>query len=169
MAAPLVPIFESPSIAWAPEEKLPSEADLVLMIYNYNERLGKVGLNSMCCAIKQKECICYSEEGCLISGVPCLMRRVKERWIEARMPLQKDDFNILRIMKKVKAKFDSKNKNRLSEVTRRSFVESLRKTTMNLAPRDWEVEIKADRVLSREQHESKIAILRDYISPGASR
>ena len=105
----------------------------------------------------------------MLSGVPCLMARVKERWIESKMPLQKDDFNILRIMKKVKSKFDTKNKNRLSEMTRRAFVESLQKTTMNLAPRDWEAEINADRVLSREQHKSKIAILRDYISPGASR
>ena len=91
----MVPIFVSPGIAWASVEKLPSEEDLVLMIYNFSAGLAEAGLNLMCCAIKQQKCICFTEEGCMRSGVHCWMERVKERWIESNMPLQKEDYNIL--------------------------------------------------------------------------
>ena len=123
----------------------------------------------MCCPIRNAHSICSSEEGCKSRGEQCLMLKVKDRWVKAEMPLQRDDFQIQRIMKKTKAKFDNKNKNRLSEVNRRSFVESLQKITMNLAPRNWEAMVLADGILSRDQKQNKITVLRDYIGPGASR
>ena len=169
MAVPLVPIFECVSITRAPEGKLPSEADLILLIYNFTPQERKVGITKMCCPIRTKQSICSSEEGCKSRGDPCLMLKLKERWSEAEMPLQDDDFNIQRIMKKVKAKFDNRLKNRLTEVKRRSFVEGLQHTTVNLAPRNLEAIIQSDRILSQEQKQNKITIMRDYIGPEASR
>ena len=100
MAAPLVPIFECVSITRAPEGKLPSEADIILLLYNFTLQERKVGITAMCCPIRMKQSICTSEEGCTSRVDQCLMLKVKERWIQAEMPLQGDDFQIQSIMKK---------------------------------------------------------------------
>ena len=48
-------------------------------------------------------------------------------------------------------------------------IEVLKKTTVNLAPQDWEKRILNDSLTSEVQHRMKIAVMRDYLCPEGAR
>ena len=165
-----VPLLMKPSITNAPAKKLPSEEDFLLMLYNESSMgRGFRGVESVCCKLVQLDASCEMEGGCVEGGVPCLLSKMKITWNVAAIPL-KSDFNILRILKRIKEKFDKKKINkRLSENNRQAFIDGLRRTTVNLAKEDYEKLINADTLISQTMHAAKIALVKDYIGPIATR
>ena len=108
---------------------------------------------------------CDTRMSCLQLGSPCLLAKVKKNWEDARLPLKDQDNHILRVLEKVKSAHDKKKKNGLTEAD----IVQLKKTTVNLAPQDWERQILADNVTSAVQHKAKIAVMRDYLCPEGTR
>ena len=67
---------------------------------------------------------------------------------------------------KVKSGYDKVGRRRgLTEAD----VEVLKKSTVNLAPQDWEKRILNDSLTSEVQHRMKIAVMRDYLCPEGAR
>ena len=94
------------------------------------------------------------------------MAKVKKNWEDARLPLKDQDDHILRVLEKVRSAHDKKKKkNGLTE----AYIVELKKTTVNLAPQDWESKILADNLTSAVQHQEKIAVMRDYLCPEGTR
>ena len=93
------------------------------------------------------------------------MAKIKKNWEEAHLPIKDLDSNILRSLVKIKNDFDKKKRHGFSE----GELEALKKTTVNLAPSDWESRILADRLTSAAQHIVKINILKDYLSANGTR
>ena len=93
------------------------------------------------------------------------MAKIKKNWEEAHPPTKDLDLHILRSLVEIKTNFDKKKRHGFSE----GEVESLKTTTVNLAPSDWESRILADRLTSAAQHLVKINIMRDYLSAGGTR
>ena len=90
---------------------------------------------------------------------------MKKNWEAARLPLKDRDNDIIGVLEKVKSAHDKKKKNGLTEVD----IAKLKKSTVNLAPQDWERKILADNLTSAVQHKEKIALMRDYLCPEGTR
>ena len=108
---------------------------------------------------------CDTRTSCLQLGSPCILAKVKKNWEDAKLPLKDQDDHILRVLEKVKSAHDKKKKNGLTEAD----IAMLKKTTVNLAPQDWESRILADELTSAAQHQEKIAVMRDYLCPEGTR
>ena len=176
----MIPQLGVSGLAALPPGKLASEHDFLRLLFHqqhYN-LTGFQGVPSICCKVdsKTKRTRCkeasdlttpWSETraGCIQSGNPCLMAKIKKNWEEAHPPTKDLDLHILRSLVKIKTNFDKKKRHGFSE----GEVESLKTTTVNLAPSDWESRILADRLTSAAQHLVKINIMRDYLSAGGTR
>ena len=91
---------------------------------------------------------------------------MKENWETARLPLKDNDDHLLRVLEKVKSGYDKVGRRRgLTEAD----VEVLKKSTVNLAPQDWEKRILNDSLTSEVQHRMKIAVMQDYLCPEGAR
>ena len=91
---------------------------------------------------------------------------MKENWETARLPLKDNDDHLLRVLEKVKSGYDKVGGRRgLTEAD----IEVLKKTSVNLAPRDWERGILNDSLTSVVQYRIKIAVMRDYLCPEGAR
>ena len=96
---------------------------------------------------------CDTRASCLQLGSPCLLAKVKENWETARLPLKDNDDHLFRVLEKVKSGYDKVGGRRgLTEAD----IEVLKKTTVNLAPQDWEKRILNDSLTSAVQHRMKI-------------
>ena len=70
---------------------------------------------------------------------------MKENWETARLPLKDNDDHLFRVLEKVKSGYDKVGRRRgLTEAD----IEVLKKTTVNLAPQDWEKRILNDSLTS---------------------
>ena len=70
---------------------------------------------------------------------------MKENWETARLPLKDNDDHLFRVLEKVKSGYDKVGGRRgLTEAD----IEVLKKTTVNLAPQDWEKRILNDSLTS---------------------
>ena len=65
--------------------------------------------------------------------------RIKKAWKEASLPL-KSDKDIIDLLAKLKKTFDYKKKAGLANIE--DYVIKIKKTTLNLAPADWEKRIR---------------------------
>ena len=163
-----------------PPRKLASEHDVLRLLFHqqhYN-LMEFQGVPSICCKVdsktKRTRCKevsdptipwCETRAGCIQSGNPCLIAKVKKSWEEAHLPIKDCDSHIIRSLVKIKSNFDKKKRHGFSE----GELESLKATTVNLAPSDWESRILADRLTSAAQHIVKINIMRDYLSADGTR
>ena len=177
LAANQIPALGVVGLAAIPPGKLASHHDFLRLLFHHlHYRVqGFKGIASKACKIncKTKKARCrdqvddptstWSEvrTSCLQLGSPCILAKVKKNWEEAEFPLKDHNFNILQVLNKVKKDFDKKKKNGLQE----EYLETLKKTTLNLAPKDWESRILNDRLMSSAQHRAKIMIMRDYLCP----
>ena len=167
LAAQLIPSLGITKLAAIPPGKLASHHDFVRLLFHHQQYnfQGFNGLRSVCCMIdsKTKKGRCHEEgdptslwcdtgTSCLQLGPPCLMAKVKKNWEDARLPLQDQDDHILRVLEKVRSAHDKKKKNGLTEAD----IAELKKTTVNLAPQDWERKILADNVTSAVHHKEKL-------------
>ena len=180
LAAQLIPSLGITGLAAIPPGKLSSHYDFIRLLFHhqhYNFQ-GFNGLKSICCKIdsKTKKGRCHEEgdpnsvwcdtrASCLQLGSPCLLAKVKKNWEAARLPLKDRDNDIIGVLEKVKSAHDKKKKNGLTEVD----IAKLKKSTVNLAPQDWERKILADNLTSAVQHKEKIALMRDYLCPEGTR
>ena len=180
LAAKLIPSLGLTGLAAIPPGTLASHLDFIRVLFHhqhYNFQ-GFNGLRSVCCIIdrKTKKGRCHDEgdpttlwcdtrASCLQLGSPCLLAKVKINWEDAHLPLKNSDDNIIRTLEKVKSDFDKKKKVGLSEAD----INALNESTVNLAPQDWERIILSDKLTSANQHQQKIGIMRDYISPEGTR
>ena len=176
----MIPLLGVSGLAVVPPGKLASHHDFLRLLFHhlhYN-LTGFQGVPSICCKVdsktKRTRCKEVSElttpwsetrAGCIQSGSPCLMAKIKKNWEEAHLPIKDLDSNILRSLVKIKSDFDKKKRHGFSE----GEVEALKKTTVDLAPSDWESRILADRLTSAAQHIVKINILKDYLSADGTR
>ena len=180
LAANLIPSLGVSGLAAIPAGKLPSHHDFIRLLFHhqhYNFQ-GFSGIRSISCTVdnKTKKARCHVEgdptslwcdtrASCFQLGCPCLLAKIKKNWEDAELPLKDQDDNILRGLEKVKSAFDKKKKNGLSQAD----IAEMKKTTVNLAPQDWERRILADQLTSAAQHQEKIALMRDYLSPEGTR
>ena len=171
MAASHIPLLGFEPLNHAPLQKLPSEADVIRLIWghvNSNFR-GFQGISSICCRIKDRQGICLSkdQESCGGQNVACLLYKVKERWIEAGFPItERDDHIILKItaLKKKfdmnKKKFDRKTANEEEKLAcKQKFIN----TTFSLVPVDWKHRIMADSFLTSATNRERVRVLQDYV------
>ena len=180
MAAQLIPSLGITGLAAIPPGKLASHHDFIRLLFHHQHYnfLGFSGLKSISCKIdsKTKKARCHEEgdptslwcdirASCLQLGCPCLLAKVKKHWEVARLPLKDQDDHILRVLEKVKSAHDKKKKNGLTEAD----IAELKKSTVDLAPKDWERKILADNLTSAVQHKQKIALMRDYLCPEGTR
>ena len=103
-------------------------------------------------------------------GRPCLLFRMKERWIEAVLPIQPDD-KIINKMKTVYKNYTTamKNVRRMSGEKKQELGNLWDAVTFDLSVRDWEAAIHADSCLSAQDKEEKIALMLDYLGDNAMR
>ena len=164
LAAQLIPSLGITGLAAIPPGKLASHHDFIRLLFHhqhYNFQ-GFQGLRSVCCMIdsntKKGRCHetgdptslwCDTRTSCLLLGSPCLLAKVKKNWEDARQ-----DDHILRVLEKVKSAHDKKKRHGLTEAD----ITKLKKTTVNLAPQDWERKILADKLTSGVQHQAKLAV-----------
>ena len=164
----MIPLLGVSGLAVVPPGKLASHHDFLLLLFHhlhYN-LTGFQGVPSICCKVdsktKRTRCKEVSElttpwsetrAGCIQSGSPCLMAKIKKNWEEAHLPIKDCDSHIIRSLVKIKSNFDKKKGRGISD----------------LAPSDWESRILADRLTSAAQHIVKINIMRDYLSADGTR
>ena len=176
----MIPHLGVSGLAAVPPRKLASEHDVLRLLFHqqhYN-LTGFQGVPSICCKVdsktKRTRCKevsdptipwCETRAGCIQSGNPCLIAKVKKSWEEAHLPIKDCDSQIIRSLVRIKSNFDKKKRHGFSE----GELESLKATTVNLAPSDWESRILADRLTSAAQHIVKINIMRDYLSADGTR
>ena len=168
LAAQIIPSLGITGLAAIPPGKLASHHDFLRLLFHhqhYNLN-GFKGIRSVSCKLdsKTKKARCHEEgdptslwcdtrASCLQLGSPCLLAKVKENWETARLPLKDNDDHLLRVLEKVKSGYDKVGGRRgLTEAD----IEVLKKTTVNLAPQDWEKRILNDSLTSAVQHRMKI-------------
>ena len=148
------------SLGLPPPRQAASHHDYLRLLFHhqhYNLN-GFKGIRSVSCKLdsKTKKARCHEEgdptslwcdtrASCLQLGSPCLLAKVKENWETARLPLKDNDDHLLRVLEKVKSGYDKVGGRRgLTEAD----IEVLKKTTVNLAPQDWEKRILNDSLTS---------------------
>ena len=175
-----VPFLGVEPLDRAPEGSLPSQFDLICMIWGHvRDFRGFQGLKNhkvegklVCCTISRetRRGRCGEEGGCLERDQPCLLAKVKERWEEARFPIRDRDDNIIDIMTTLKKDFEKLRKKKFSsEEMRQEATNRLKMKTVNLAPTDWRTRIMSDHVLWAQAKADKVELLEDYIGLSATR
>jgi hypothetical protein len=103
-------------------------------------------------------------------GRSCLLFKLKERWIEAALPIQVDK-NLISKMKVVYKKYTDAMKSirRMNGEKKQELVNRWDAVTVDLSVRDWEAAIHADLCLSAQDKEEKIALMLDYLGDNATR
>ena len=103
-------------------------------------------------------------------GRPCLLFKLKERWVEAALPIQVDK-NLIAKMKIAYKKYTDAKKSisRMTGEKKQELVNQWDAVTFDLSVRDWEAAINADLCLSAEDKVEKIAIMQDYLGDNATR
>ena len=180
LAPTIIPRLGVTGLAAVPQGKLASQHDFLRMLFHHQhyDMLGFQGIQSICCKVdsKSKKAKCKevcdvsepwseSRAGCIESGSPCLLAKLKKNWDDANFPVKDCDSSILRVLGKIKGDFDKKKRRPLSA----GEVESLMRTTVNLAPADWENRIRSDRLTSAAQHVLKINTMKDYLDAEGTR
>ena len=175
----LIPLLGEYGMAAVPVGKLASHCDFLRVLYHHihYKSIGFQGIRSIVCRIDSNkkarcgeskegtEAWCDVRAGCLQLGSPCLLAKIKKNWNDAHLPLKDNDEHLLRALEKIKKGVDKKKRHGLS----REDTEALKRSTVNLAPEDWEQKILADRFLSAPQRRAKISLMRDYLCPDGSR
>ena len=103
-------------------------------------------------------------------GQRCILYKLKQRWLEAVLPIQTDK-NIIAKMKVVYKEYNNARKsiNRMGEGKRRELVDRWGADTFDLSVNNWEAAIHGDPVLSPADKEQKIALMLDYLGEDATR
>ena len=167
LAAQIIPSLGITGLAAIPPGKLASHHDFIRLLFHHQHYnlIGFKGIRSVSCKLdsKTKKARCHEEgdptslwcdtrASCLQLGSPCLLAKVKENWETARLPLKDNDDHLFRVLEKVKSGYDKVGGRRgLTEAD----IEVLKKTTVNLAPQDWEKRILNDSLTSAVQHRMK--------------
>ena len=110
------------------------------------------------------------EGGCVARDRPCPLYLVKQRWVEAGLPIQEDKV-VREKMRRLLGVFKKEMKS-VSKVTmekKAELVANWQGQTFNIAVKDWKRQVNADRLTSRAVHKSKIAVVEDYIVFPATR
>ena len=107
--------------------------------------------------------------GCVEVNKPCLIKRSKDRWTEAGMPIKDDDRGIVAIIVKIKKKFDAKQnyerRGKLKEEAKEKFKTELE----NIAAINWRERILKDKSVRAEARHRKVSVLEDYIGYNSTR
>ena len=173
-----VPLLDEGVLLQAPPAKLPSEANAIQLIWGQVDSnfRGFQGVKSICCRVqgpansKEKRGICRLQGGCMENESPCLLFKIKERYLEASLPILDNDYHIIQKITKLNDGFLIKKRNtRLADEAKEEYVNKLRRTTLNLAPADFKRRIRGDQILSAVQHYQKITLMEDYVGPNATR
>ena len=159
----LLPILNLPPTDSLPPFSLASEADLLLLLH---------GPSPQSCKIKKGMSICSEEGGCESQGGgKCVLAKMKQSWLEKGLPLKRPDTSILRVITKVKERFQKLRKNEktmgLHEKQRHSA--ALKSVTVNLAPANYKQVILSRWELPAVAKKSLIAVLDDYVGKEATR
>ena len=186
----VIPILDVPGLLRAPPEKLPSKENLFQLVHHHlnYQLVGFQGFSSISCRMviqrDRRIAVCQvlasgldivitlnvqNDEGCAARGAPCLLFKVKERWINAGLPL-KEDHNIISLLTKTWKEFTNQRRN-MARMTEEKKVR-LRAgwaVTVNLAPEGWEAIIRSDWHSNAAEHTRKINMLKDYIGRNATR
>ena len=160
----VVPVLQLPPICSLPPRSLPCEADYLCLLY---------GNTPPPCKIKKRKAICHEQGGCKDQNNPCILFKIKESWILPGLPIKERDDNIVRMFDKIKARLAAKKKalssSRLTEQDRLLFCKSLKETTINLAPEEYETKVKSDQALPAARKKKLLEILSDYLGKEGSR
>ena len=103
-------------------------------------------------------------------GQRWILYKLKERWLEAGLPIQIDK-NIIAKMKVVYKEYTNARKsvNRMGEGKRRELVDRWGSITFDLSVNNWEAAIHADPVLGTADKEQKITLMLDCLGEDATR
>jgi len=168
MAAALIPLLGMEPLGRAPIQSLPSEADTIRLIWGHVDSnfKGFRGISSICCNVEDRRGICLLGKpgSCGGQDSPCLLFKVKERWVEAGFPIVDIDNKIIYKLTNLKKKFDKKKGDRkLNQEEKVEFNQQLAKTTFSLAPVDWKQRIMADSFLLSATKKDRVRVLLDYV------
>ena len=118
-----------------PDKGLPSTLDVLRVISHEREKpkSSKKSVPSMCCpSLKERNCQCLLEGGCLEKGDPCLLMKVKRKWNEAGI-ITVSDVRIKEKLTQINIDYGKilKNKSKVSDAAeeeRRQYKENIEKT-----------------------------------------
>ena len=166
-----IPLLGLQPLLRAPLLKLPSEADIIRLVWGHvgSNFRGYRGVNSISCTIKDRRGVCQlGEEGsCSIQNTPCLLFKVKERWLKAGFPMIDSDQKILMKITALKEKFDKKkrtfNQKKMTVEEQVKFSQELANRTFSIAPSDWKQRMLADSFLTSSTNKERIRVMLDYV------
>ena len=144
----LVPVLQLPPLELLPPASLPSEADLVRLFH---------GRSPKPCKVVRRKATCPEPGGCQEIGVPCVLPKMKQSWVEIGIPLKERDDDVKKHVAKMK------------EETRQSHVQELSGRTVNLGPGNIREKIMSDWHLPARIKKSIMAIVEDYLGKNATR
>ena len=158
----LVPLFDLPPLDAPPPGSLPSEADLIRLLY---------GQSPNPCKVKKSKSICLEGGGCQESGDHCLLFKMKNSWTEKGLPLKERDDDIVKVISKVKERLRKvkKNLSKMGEEEKQRHAGSFRGTTVNLGPANIREKITSEWHLPTRIKTSLLKIVEDYLGKKASR
>ena len=137
LVAQMIPQLGVTGLAAVPQGKLASQHDFLRLLFHHQHynMLGFQGIQSICCKVdsRSKKARCKeacdmvepwseSRAGCVESGSPCLLAKLKKNWDGANFPVKDCDSSILRVLAKIKGDLDKKKNRALSprEITVRT-------------------------------------------------
>ena len=168
----VIPLLGLEPLGQAPPGIVVSEAEAIQLIWGHvnSDFRGFRGIAGVSCKLSGRKSVCLESGGCRERGVPCLMFKVKEQWVEAGIPTFNEDRQIISKLSNLKSLFDKKRNNKkLSNQNKQIFLDKLQHTTLNLAPVDWEDRIKREKFLSAAVNAERIRVVKDYIGKDSTR
>ena len=177
MTAVPIPLLGLEPLQRAPPNKLPSEADVIRLLWGQvaSNFRGFRGITSICCRVKDRRGVCQlgEQESCGLQNLPCLLFKVKERWLDAGFPVMDSDQQIMFKLTALKEKFDKLKKKfmqkRMKNEEQLNLNQELASTTFSLAPTNGKQRILADRFLTSSTNKERIRVLLDYIGDEVTR
>ena len=125
--------------------------------------------------LKKGMSICSEEGGCESQGgEKCVLAKMKQSWLEKGLPLKRPDTSILRVISKVKERFQKlrKNEKTMSREVKQGgqgHSAAFKSVTVNLAPVDYKQVILSRWELPAVAKKLLIAVLDDYVGKEATR
>ena len=112
---------------------------------------------------------CSTETGCTSTDTPCFLRKVTKAAVEGGFPIA-THATIIKRLERVKADYKRalQNQARMTEEQEEAFMNGM-EATFNLFKEDWEGEIERDGLLSEEEKERKLEVMRDYMVEGGTK
>ena len=107
----VIPFLGLEPLGQAPPGRVVSEAEAIQLIWGHvnSDFRGFRGIAGVSCKLSGRKSVCLESGGCRERGVPCLVFKVKEQWVEAGIPTFNEDRQIISKLSNLKSLFDKKN------------------------------------------------------------